>query len=143
LSRRPASTHCPLLGDGGTLHGNCRTAADGNRAAPSPRNIGRTAPASIDWYSTCRSGSHLRLPVCQMEGPRGTCIITSAMIITVNGNPREVSDQTTILRLLDTFQLKPQSVAVELNRRLLKSDKYGEILKEGDQVEIVTFVGGG
>jgi thiamine biosynthesis protein ThiS len=32
---------------------------------------------------------------------------------------------------------------VELNRRLLRSDRYDTLLKEGDEVEIVTFVGGG
>jgi len=34
-------------------------------------------------------------------------------------------------------------VAVELNRRLLRGEKYSTPLKEGDEVEIVTFVGGG
>ena len=36
-----------------------------------------------------------------------------------------------------------QTVAVEINRRLVKSERYDQPLKAGDEVEIVTFVGGG
>ena len=65
------------------------------------------------------------------------------MMICVNGVQREVAEGATILSLLEASKLKPQSVAVELNRRLVRSEKYGEVLKAGDEVEIVTFVGGG
>jgi thiamine biosynthesis protein ThiS len=41
------------------------------------------------------------------------------------------------------FNLIPEKVAIELNRRLVRSDKYDTILKPGDEIEIVTFVGGG
>lgn len=65
------------------------------------------------------------------------------MQIKVNGQAREVSEGTNLLRLLEDGGLKPQNVAVELNRRLLKTERYAEPLKDGDEVEIVTFVGGG
>jgi sulfur carrier protein len=65
------------------------------------------------------------------------------MQIQVNGQPRDVPDGSTLLTLLSDSNLKPQNVAVELNRRILRTERYGEPLKEGDQVEIVTFVGGG
>ena len=45
--------------------------------------------------------------------------------------------------LLGKRGLSPNKVAIELNRRLLKSDRYDQPLKEGDEIEIVTFVGGG
>ena len=35
------------------------------------------------------------------------------------------------------------AVALELNRRLVRSEKYDTPLKDGDEVAIVTFVGGG
>ena len=41
------------------------------------------------------------------------------------------------------YNLVPEKVAIELNRRLVRSDKYDTPLKDGDEVEIVTFVGGG
>ena len=65
------------------------------------------------------------------------------MTIKVNGQDREIADGTTVTALIEQHNLSPQKVAVELNRRLLRSDKYETILKAGDEVEIVTFVGGG
>ena len=65
------------------------------------------------------------------------------MKVTVNGQDREVGDGATILTLLESAKLTPQKVAVELNRRLVRGERYGEPLKDGDEVEIVTFVGGG
>jgi sulfur carrier protein len=65
------------------------------------------------------------------------------MTVTVNGEPREVPDGQSVRALLQTAGLTPEKVAVELNRRLLRSDRYDTQLKEGDEVEIVTFVGGG
>jgi sulfur carrier protein len=66
-----------------------------------------------------------------------------AMKLTVNGDSREVEVGETARTLVQRYGLDPQKVAVELNRRLLKSDRYDEPLKDGDEVEIVTFVGGG
>ena len=65
------------------------------------------------------------------------------MTITVNGQPRDVADGTTVAQLIEQNQLTPQKVAVELNRRLIRAEKYDTVLSAGDEVEIVTFVGGG
>jgi sulfur carrier protein len=65
------------------------------------------------------------------------------MIIRVNGQDREAPEATSVSALLDAMKLAADRVAVELNRRLLKTERYGEALKAGDEVEIVTFVGGG
>jgi sulfur carrier protein len=65
------------------------------------------------------------------------------MTIKVNGESREVSDGQSVRALLQAAGLAPEKVAVELNRRLLRSDRYDTPLKQGDEVEIVTFVGGG
>ena len=46
-------------------------------------------------------------------------------------------------QLIEQHHLTPQQVAVELNRRLIRTEKYETVLKTGDEVEIVTFVGGG
>jgi sulfur carrier protein len=66
-----------------------------------------------------------------------------AMKIKVNGEEREVAEGANILALLTDAKLKPQTVAVEVNRRLVRTEKYDQPLKAGDEVEIVTFVGGG
>jgi thiamine biosynthesis protein ThiS len=65
------------------------------------------------------------------------------MKIIVNGQPRDLADGATIHMLLAESKLSPEKVAVELNRRLLRGEKYDTALKDGDEVEIVTFVGGG
>jgi thiamine biosynthesis protein ThiS len=65
------------------------------------------------------------------------------MTITVNGQPRDVPNGTAIASLLEQMKLKLNNVAVELNRRLVRSEQYDTPLKAGDEVEVVTFVGGG
>jgi sulfur carrier protein len=65
------------------------------------------------------------------------------MIVKVNGESREVPSGQSVRALLRAAGLTPEKVAIELNRRLLRSDRYDTQLKEGDEVEIVTFVGGG
>ena len=65
------------------------------------------------------------------------------MTITVNGQPKEVPDGTTVAQLIAQHNLTPQKVAVELNRRLIRAEKYDSPLKENDEGELVTFVGGG
>ena len=67
----------------------------------------------------------------------------SAMTLKVNGAEREVPDGTTIEGLLTIHQLTPDRVAVEVKRRLVRTADYSRVLKGGDEIEIVTFVGGG
>ncbi len=66
------------------------------------------------------------------------------MKITVNGDPMELKEGTTLTDLLAQVQLKPELVVVELNLNILKREAAARtLLKEGDQVEIVRIVGGG
>lgn len=65
------------------------------------------------------------------------------MNIKVNGELSNVPEGETICALIFRHQLTPEKVAIELNRRLLRGDRYDTPLKDGDEVEIVTFVGGG
>ena len=65
------------------------------------------------------------------------------MKIQVNGQPYDAPDGITVQQLIERHNLTPDKVAIEFNKRLLKTDKYEQVLKEGDEVEIVTFVGGG
>jgi thiamine biosynthesis protein ThiS len=65
------------------------------------------------------------------------------MTITLNGQPRDLPEGATIQSVLAELKLTPDKVAVELNRRLVRAAGYGTPLKEGDVVEVVTFVGGG
>ena len=63
--------------------------------------------------------------------------------IKVNGQDRDIPPDLTLADLIAQHQLTPDKVAVELNRRLVRAEQYATQLKAGDEVEIVTFVGGG
>ncbi|MBI3322057.1 MAG: type I DNA topoisomerase [Candidatus Omnitrophica bacterium] len=66
------------------------------------------------------------------------------MKLTVNGDPMDLPDGTTLTALLEQVKLRPELVVVELNLNILKREELPRTsLKEGDQVEIVHFVGGG
>ena len=66
------------------------------------------------------------------------------MRIQINGEPREVADEITLAQLVSLLQLKPEQIAIELNRTVVRrTDWSGALLREGDALEIVHFVGGG
>ena len=66
------------------------------------------------------------------------------MELTVNGEKRQVPDGTTVSQLLGTLKVAPERVVVELNLTILKRAEHPmTLLRAGDHVEIVQFVGGG
>ena len=66
------------------------------------------------------------------------------MKISINGINQEEKEGTSLKKLLKSLGLDSARVAVELNKEIVKKDKYSEItLKNGDALEIVHFVGGG
>ncbi len=63
--------------------------------------------------------------------------------LTVNGETRR-STASTIAELVRELSLKPEKVAVEHNGEIAPRSTLEQVeLKEGDRLEIVTFVGGG
>ena len=69
------------------------------------------------------------------------------MKLQVNGEQREFADMpppVTLLMLVEKLGMKADRVAVELNRDIAPRDQWSAMmLKDGDQLEIVHFVGGG
>lgn len=66
------------------------------------------------------------------------------MKLIVNGEAREVSGVSTVAELLAFFKLEHKILVVELNRSIIERPLYeNTALQEGDQLEIVHFVGGG
>jgi thiamine biosynthesis protein ThiS len=64
--------------------------------------------------------------------------------IRVNGDPQELERPLSILELLERLQIDPRRVAVEHNLVIVKRDRYGSTrIHDGDEIEIVNFVGGG
>ncbi|MDO8684665.1 MAG: sulfur carrier protein ThiS [Armatimonadota bacterium] len=66
------------------------------------------------------------------------------MRVYVNGKETEVAEQLTVAALLAEKGLNPDTVVVEHNLVILPKEKWSRLaLAAEDQVEIVTFMGGG
>ena len=66
------------------------------------------------------------------------------MVITLNGDPHDLPGPLTVSELLSQLNIDPRRVAVELNLVVLKRALFETTLvHDGDQVEVVNFVGGG
>ena len=66
------------------------------------------------------------------------------MTITLNGDPYELDGPITVSELLTRLNIDARRVAVEHNLLVLKRTAFeATVLSQGDQVEIVNFVGGG
>lgn len=66
------------------------------------------------------------------------------MNILLNGADHSLPDGQTISDLLVTLKLDPRYLAVEVNRQVVSRTRHAETpLQPGDEVEIVTLVGGG
>ncbi|GIW51898.1 MAG: thiamine biosynthesis protein ThiS [Gemmatimonadales bacterium] len=64
--------------------------------------------------------------------------------VTVNGEPRTLERETSLLGLLQALELDPRMVVVEHNRTIVRRPALAEtVVRDGDQVELVHFVGGG
>lgn len=64
-------------------------------------------------------------------------------MIKVNGAELDIAGKT-VLEYLETNNYNPKQIAVERNGDILFKSQYDvTILKDGDSLEIVTFVGGG
>jgi sulfur carrier protein len=64
--------------------------------------------------------------------------------IVINGERHTTTEGQTVLGLLQQLQLDPARVAVELDRRIVRQPYWSQtLLRQGAQLEIVQFVGGG
>ncbi len=65
------------------------------------------------------------------------------MKLTINGDERELT-ATTLAALIEQLGMKADRVAIELNRDIVPRERWAVTeLHDGDQLEIVHFVGGG
>jgi sulfur carrier protein len=64
--------------------------------------------------------------------------------IQLNGEPTELPAGLTVAGLLERLGVPNYGVAVERNRQVVRrADHAGCVLEDGDQIEVVQFVGGG
>jgi len=77
--------------------------------------------------------------------PRRGERIESAMKLNINGEQKAFDAPVlTLAALVESLGMKPDRVAVELNRDIVPRDRWADTpLKDGDHLEVVHFVGGG
>lgn len=64
--------------------------------------------------------------------------------ITVNGNETQIASTMTVEELLNTVEVPPNYLAVEVNEEVVPREDYANVkVTDGDRVEVVTLVGGG
>lgn len=65
-------------------------------------------------------------------------------MITVNGKQIKLTSEMSVADYLEQNNYQINRIAVEMNEEILPKYSYSEtMLKDGDRLEIVTFVGGG
>ncbi|GAE86881.1 sulfur carrier protein ThiS [Acetivibrio straminisolvens] len=66
------------------------------------------------------------------------------MFITLNGKQTEVANGTSLMDLICSKGLEPESVVIEYNQNVLRKEEWDSVvLKENDKLEVLRFVGGG
>jgi sulfur carrier protein len=88
----------------------------------------------IDW----RSGRNVALATSNSK------LETVLMRLTINGKEQSFGDPLTLAQLIEQLGMKGDRVAAELNQDIVSRAQWSDTaLKDGDQLEIVHFVGGG
>ena len=65
-------------------------------------------------------------------------------MITVNGKQIQLTSEMSVADYLEQNNYQINRIAVEMNEEILQKYSYSDtMLKDGDRLEVVTFVGGG
>lgn len=65
-------------------------------------------------------------------------------MITVNGKQIQLTSEMSVADYLEQNNYQINRIAVEMNEEIFPKYSYSEtMLKDGDRLEVVTFVGGG
>ena len=66
------------------------------------------------------------------------------MRIILNGKEKEIEDNTTLKDLISCLELNVDTIVIELNREIIDKEKINNVcLKDKDDLEFITFLGGG
>lgn len=108
--------------------------SDGSAESVNPRCHRRSATRTV-------STGYLDLPRSARYAGASS---RAPLLITLNGEPYELDRPLTVADLLARLAIDARRVAVEHNLTILKRGTFADALvREGDRVEIVNFVGGG
>jgi sulfur carrier protein len=66
------------------------------------------------------------------------------MNILINGKSQQLTSAQNLTDIVNSFCKQPKHVITELNGNIVPADRWAQTsLKDGDALELVTFVGGG
>lgn len=66
------------------------------------------------------------------------------MQIILNGQIKEIKEESTMLDLLNELNIKQEAIVAEINLDIPEKDQYARIiLQENDKIELIRFLGGG
>ena len=66
------------------------------------------------------------------------------MKIILNGEVTQIDDNSTVLKVLQKYNLDPELTVVEINLTILKKEQFNTFfVKENDKIELIRFMGGG
>ena len=83
-------------------------------------------------------------PESRVAAPARRKLVDATLRITLNGESRELPGPLSVADMLRHLGLKPEYVAVEVNKGLVtRSRQSGTMIAPGDVLEVVTLVGGG
>jgi sulfur carrier protein len=64
--------------------------------------------------------------------------------LSINGEPKELEEGLSLEELIKRLGVRKETVVAEVNRRIIHAEQRPDCkLSEGDQVELIQFVGGG
>lgn len=64
--------------------------------------------------------------------------------VTVNGERKQIPEGVNLLALLNALNVPTNALVVEYNGTIIGNEQFSEtLLKDGDALELVRFVGGG
>jgi sulfur carrier protein len=67
-----------------------------------------------------------------------------ALKLLINGELKEWGDGLTLEELIKQLGVRKETVVAEVNRRIIQAGQRADCkLSDGDQVELIQFVGGG
>ena len=70
--------------------------------------------------------------------------IKNKIKITVNGKQMQIIPKFSLKSLVTKLKLPINKIAIELNKKIIDKNRISKILlKKGDKIEIVHFIGGG
>ena len=70
--------------------------------------------------------------------------MVTTVAIVLNGDRTEVERGLSVAGLLEHLRIEPRRVVVEHNRRILRGEELRDVaVDDGDELEVVHFVGGG